>query len=138
MPLSVTLLSTQADCDQVLADLDDSRKNLDFRRLQLERNRDNATERATTLDADIASTEAEVSSLNAVIASLPDGNTKTEMQNRLRRADFRLFSLQQRKSQFGTTAVVLFESQLNETNLRIGSLDTDIGEVQGRKAALPA
>ena len=138
MPLSVTLLSTQADCDQVLADLDDSRKNLDFRRLQLERNRDNATDRATTLDADIASTEAEVSSLNAVIASLPDGNTKTEMQNRLRRADFRLFSLQQRKSQFGTTAVVLFESQLNETNLRIGSLDTDIGEVQGRKAALPA
>jgi chromosome segregation ATPase len=138
MPLSVTLLTTQADCDQVLADLDEARKNLDFRRLQLERNRDNATERATTLDADIASTEAEVNSLNAVIASLPDGNTKTEMQNRLRRADFRLFSLQQRKSQFGTTAVVLFESQLNETNLRIGSLDTDIGEVQGRKSALPA
>ncbi|MDJ1502073.1 hypothetical protein [Xanthocytophaga agilis] len=60
------------------------------------------------------------------------------MENRKVRADYRLFTLQQRKAQFGTTAVILYESELGEIEPRLSVVDGSMSEVTTRKAALPA
>jgi uncharacterized small protein (DUF1192 family) len=138
MPLSTNLIATQADCDTIIAQLTDSRENLNFRRMSLERNKDAAASRASTVDADIAGVMAEIDSLNTVIAGLPDGPTKTEMQNRKVKADYRLFTLNQRKQSSGTTAVILLESGINEIDQRLAVLNTDIAEVEARRVALAA
>jgi hypothetical protein len=137
MALSVALLSSRADCDKVLDELTDIKDNLQFRQISLTRSKDNAAERASTIDADLAAAQAEVDSLVSIIAALPAGSTKTEMENRKVRADYRLFTLQQRKAQFGTTAVILYESELGEIGGRLTVIDTSIGEVLAHKNTLP-
>ncbi len=137
MALSVALLSSRADCDKVLDELTDIKDNLEFRQISLTRSKDNAAERASTIDADLAAAQAEVDSLISIIAALPAGSTKTEMENRKVRADYRLFTLQQRKAQFGTTAVILYESELNEIGGRLTVVDTSMAEVLAHKNTLP-
>jgi chromosome segregation ATPase len=138
MALSVNLLTSVADCDAVLAELNRDRETLRFNRLRFERSKETATDRSTGLDTDIAATQAEQASLIAVIATLPDGPIKTEMTVRKTVVDFRLFQLNQRKLNAGTTAVILLESQINETDQRLAALDADITEVEARKNTLPA
>jgi hypothetical protein len=138
MALSVNLLTSAADCDAVLAELNRGRETLRFNRLRFERSKETATDRSTGLDTDIAATQAEQASLIAVIATLPDGPIKTEMTVRKTVVDFRLFQLNQRKLNAGTTAVILLESQINETDQRLAALDADITEVEARKNTLPA
>ncbi|MDJ1498298.1 hypothetical protein QNI19_38170 [Cytophagaceae bacterium DM2B3-1] len=138
MALSVALLTTKADCDKVLVELSDIKDNLEFRQISLTRSKDNAADRASSIDADLAAAEAEVTSLIAIIAALPEGSTKTEMQNRKVRADYKLFSLQQRKAQFGTTAVILYESELGEIEQRLFVIDNSMNEITIHKATLPA
>ncbi|MBC8110847.1 MAG: hypothetical protein H7Y04_07290 [Verrucomicrobia bacterium] len=136
MALSVNLLQTQADCDLVLNELNESKETLDFNRLRFERSKDTATERATSLEADIAAALAEQSSLATIIASLPEGATKAEMQIRKTHTDYRLFQLELRKSASGTTAVILFESQIGETDGRLAVINASIAEVEARKAVI--
>ncbi|MDJ1499401.1 hypothetical protein [Xanthocytophaga agilis] len=138
MALSVALLTSRADCDKVLNELSDIKGNLEFRQISLTRSKDNAADRASTIDADLAAAEAEVESLISIIAALPESATKTEMENRKVRADYRLFTLQQRKAQFGTTAVILYESELGEIEQRLSVIDGSMNDVTVRKAALPA
>ncbi|MDJ1473553.1 hypothetical protein [Xanthocytophaga flava] len=138
MALSVALLTSRADCDKVLNELSDIKGNLEFRQISLTRSKDNAADRASSIDADLAAAEAEVTSLIAIIAALPESATKTEMENRKVRADYRLFTLQQRKAQFGTTAVILYESELGEIEQRLSVIDGSMNDVTIRKAALPA
>ena len=138
MPLSTALLATKADCDTVLAELSDVKQNLDFRKLSLERSKDNATQRASSVDADLAGVTAEIDSLTTVITTLLEGATKTEMQNRKTKAEYKLFTLNQRKLNSGTTAVILYESGLNEVTQRLTAVEADIAEVEARKAAIPA
>ncbi|MDJ1480874.1 hypothetical protein QNI19_36130 [Cytophagaceae bacterium DM2B3-1] len=138
MALSVALLTSRADCDKVLNELSDIKGNLEFRQISLTRSKDNAADRASSIDADLAAAEAEVTSLIAIIAALPESATKTEMENRKVRADYRLFTLQQRKAQFGTTAVILYESELGEIEQRLSVIDGSMNDVTVRKAALPA
>jgi uncharacterized protein YoxC len=136
MALTVSLLQTQADCDRVLAELTQTQQTLQFNTLRLERSRDNATQRSTTLEADMVSNEAEINSLGPVIASLPESAIKVQLQGRLRRAEFNLANLEERKARSGSTAVLLFESEINETQSRLSAINADIAEVQARKATL--
>ncbi|MBC8110371.1 MAG: hypothetical protein H7Y04_04860 [Verrucomicrobia bacterium] len=138
MALTLNLLQTQADCDKVLADLNQTQQTLQFNRLRFERSKDTATQRATGIDADIASNQAEVSSLAPVVASLPESDIKAQLQGRLRRAEFNLANLQERKLRSGATAVILLESQINETDSRLNVLNTDITQVETHKGTLPA
>jgi hypothetical protein len=136
MALSVNLLKSKADCDVVLDELNKVSKNLDFRKVSLERSLGNATERSASLESDLATTQAEIASLVTIIAALPDGATKQEMQNRKTRADFKLFQIEQRKLSFGTTAVILYESQLGEITGRITAVGNDIAQVTAYKATI--
>ncbi|MDJ1481682.1 hypothetical protein QNI16_14370 [Cytophagaceae bacterium YF14B1] len=124
--------------EPTLNELSDIKGNLEFRQISLTRSKDNAADRASSIDADLAAAEAEVTSLIAIIAALPESATKTEMENRKVRADYRLFTLQQRKAQFGTTAVILYESELGEIEQRLSVIDGSMNDVTVRKAALPA
>ena len=138
MAISANLLATKADCDKVLATLVSNQKNLDYKRLGLERNIENISKKASSIDTDLASVQAEIDSLTSVIAGLPEGATKLEMQNRKVKADYKLFTLNQRKQKSGTTALIVYQSNLNEIESRLAALNTDIAAVTAQKDALPA
>ena len=138
MALNANLLSTKADCDKVLELLNSGQANLDYKRIGLERKIDNASKKASSIEADMASVQAEIDSLVTLIASLPEGATKQDMQTRKTKADFKLFTLGQRKLKSGTTAVVVYQSNLNEIMGRLSALAIDIAAVNTQKAALPS
>ena len=138
MPLSTSLLATKADCDVVLGNLNTAQKNYDYKRLSLEKSSTSASKKAGSLDSNIASVSAEITSLTNVLAGLPDGPTKVEISNRITKAQYKLFTYNQSKRKNGTTALVWLESQLNDMNSRLALLATDVADVTARKAAVPA
>ncbi len=138
MALSASLLLTKSDCDKVLLSLTKNQKDLDYKKLGLERKIENIANKASSIDTNVASVQAEINSLITVIAGLPDGATKVEMENRKTKADYKLFTLNQRKQKSGTTALVIFQSNMNELDSRLASLVADITAVTTQKAALPA
>ncbi|MDJ1486007.1 hypothetical protein QNI19_18950 [Cytophagaceae bacterium DM2B3-1] len=138
MALTLTLLTSKADCDKVLDELSDLKSDLEYKQISLTRSRENAADRASDIEATLASSEAEVDSLASIIAVLPEGTTKTEMENRKVKAEYKLFTAQQRKLQYGTTAVVLYESQLDEVEQRLSVIDGSMSTITNHKATLPA
>ena len=138
MALSVNLIQTRQDCDTILTELTTLEDTLSFNQLRIQRAKDAALKRASALDADLAAAQAEIDSLTAVIAALPDGPTKTEMNNRKRKAENSLFTLQLRKEQFGTTAVILYESDLLEIAGRLTVVAASQSEILAHMNTLPA
>ncbi|MDJ1495157.1 hypothetical protein QNI19_19615 [Cytophagaceae bacterium DM2B3-1] len=138
MALTLTLLTSKADCDKVLDDLSDLKGELEYKQISLTRSRDNASDRASDIEATLASAQAEVDSLTAIIAVLPEGSTKTEMETRKVKAEYKLFTAEQRKLQYGTTAVILYESQLDEIEQRLSVIDGSMSSITTHKATLPA
>ncbi|MDJ1468671.1 hypothetical protein [Xanthocytophaga flava] len=138
MALTLTLLTTKADCNKVLDQLSDLKSDLEYKQIATTRNRDNASDRASDIEATLASAEAEVDSLTAIIAVLPEGTTKTEMETRKVKAEYKLFTAQQRKLQYGTTAVVLRESELDEIEQRLSVIDGSMSAITNHKATLAA
>jgi hypothetical protein len=129
MALTVAILSP--DDKQILRD-ETERKidGLNFAKLSLENRKQRTEESATQLDADIASTTAEINALDMVISTAPAGSSlATEMQRRKRGLENRLWSLNDRKSRTGTVAIVRIESQIGELDARIDTLNDHLTQL---------
>lgn len=127
--LNVAILSP--DDKQILRD-EIQRKidGLNFAKLSLENRKQRTEESATQLDADIASTTAEITAFDTVISTAPPGSSlATEMQRRKRGLENRLWSLNDRKSRTGTVAIVRIESQIEELDARIATLNDHLTQL---------
>ena len=127
--LNVAILSP--DDKQILRD-ETQRKidNLNFAKLSLENRKQKTEESATELDADIASTTAEITAFDVVISTAPAGSSlATEMQRRKRGLENRLWALNDRKSRTGTVAIVRIESQIEELDARIATLNDHLTQL---------
>ena len=137
MPYTVTYLTTVADCDLMLAKADQQKSDLNYRKLTLERQKTRFAETAVEVEAELQASNSEATALDAIIASLPDGDTKDETVVRKRKLELKLFLLQQKKDDFGGSALVEKEFDLGRVNKELEEADAFIAAVTARKAALP-
>ncbi len=129
MALSVNLLSTD-DKTTLRTQLEERKAQLEFSKLSFQIRKDKTEETATNLDADIASTQAEVDAYTNILAGATAGTSLyIEMERRKRQAENKLWALNDRKSRFGTIAIVRIESQIEELNARISMLNDHIAQL---------
>ena len=136
MAYSTQMLTTVIDCDTVLTIANKEKEDLDFRKLSLERQKDNATDNSVEIDTELAAVNAEITALNAVVAGLPDGVIKTDTQNKIVKLEYRKFLLTTRKTNYGSVSLVEKEYELACTELALTETNAFIAAVTARKAEL--
>lgn len=137
MDYTVSLITSRADC-QVMIDMANTDKGtLAFHSLGLQRQKETASTTSVSIDADMASAEAEITVLNTVIAGLPEGTVKEEMKSRLKKADYKKFLLDQRKVNYGSLAVLGKEYDIAVAEQSIAETDAFILALTNRMNELP-
>jgi len=111
MDYSVSTLTELADCDTVLALIEKDKKDLSFRKLSLERQQENYANTTVEVSSEIEVLNAELSAVNTVVATLPDGDTKDDNIKRQKKLEYNLFLLTNRKANYG--AIALLEKEFN-------------------------
>lgn len=137
MAYSVNLLTTVAECDAALAAADSELRDLQHREDNLDYVRENTTESATEVQAELASLTAEINALNTIIPSLADG-TKARKSNEisLRRATNRQAILNDKQDSRGPVALLTRELNLAQVQAQITETNAFKAAVVARKAAL--
>ena len=136
MPYSVSSLTTAADCDLMLTMVNKQKNDLSFRKISLERQQAHYAENAIELDADLQTATAEANALDAVIATLPDGDVKDDNITRKKKLELKLFLLNDKKQNFGGIALLDKEFDLARVVKELEETEAFIAAVQARKAAL--
>ncbi|MBO2010361.1 hypothetical protein [Hymenobacter negativus] len=137
MAYSVNLLTTPADCDAVLTIAQAELRNLNHRADNLDFTRENSTDGATEMQAELASLTAEIGALNTIIPTLAAG-TKARKTNEvnLRRATNRQADLNDRQESRGPAALLIRELDLAQVQVQITETNAFIAAVTAHKATL--
>jgi septal ring factor EnvC (AmiA/AmiB activator) len=137
MAYSVNLLTTPADCDSALALAEARLRDLQHRADNLDYSRENSADSATEVQAELASLDAEITALNAIIPTLADG-TKARKTNEvsLRRATNRQAILNDKQDLRGPVALLTRELDLAQMQAQITEANTFKTAITARRAAL--
>lgn len=133
---SVSQLSTVADCDAALNIAGKEQKDLEWKKLSLERQKESYANNAVEIAAELAAREAELTALDSIIATLPDGELKDENIKKRKRAEYSIFLLNDRKANYGAVAFIAKEYDLQRVQRELEETTAFIAEVTDRKAGL--
>ena len=139
MPADITLLITKADCDQVLASLTKEKGTYEHRDYNQTYADTQATDRATTVAAQLAKATDDVAhyTIEAARPGLTPAETRAAQRALIaataRKANLALSS----DSTTGSTAY-LADVDADQVDAQIATLTTAIQAVTTRKAALPS
>jgi response regulator RpfG family c-di-GMP phosphodiesterase len=143
MAFNAALLKTQVQANSAKDLLALRKSDLEFEKLQRERQIERRTATATRIEADLTSTNAEISTMNTVIAELnsaptPDAELIAEFQARLTTLNYRKFVLEQRQVSSGVVSILVDSNRLDEINVAIAEIDSNVAEIDGVLPNLPA
>ena len=136
MPYSVELLDTVAECDAVLSKFELEKEDLEFRKTQVARLKKSYKINSTEIAAELIAVNAEITSLTAMVATLPEGERKEKAITELERAKLNKRVLTTRQQGFGSVALLERELELNMAESPLANVTAAITEVAARKAAL--
>jgi len=129
-------LSSIEDCDAMLSIADKEQKDLDWKKLSLQRQKEQYTSSAFVNSTELATKTAELSTLDTLIAGLPEGLTKTEMIKKRTAVWYRVFLLENRQTSFGDVALLEKEYELNKVQNDLDETALLIAQVTARKDSL--
>ncbi|GAB2871035.1 hypothetical protein [Hymenobacter ruber] len=135
MAFSTNLLTTQAECDALLATKQRERTGLNNRLNNLQFQLDNWDD-STSAGTELAATQALIAGLTPVVAALPDGDDKRRNQNQLNRYETRVNNLTSKMENYGATAKLEKELDRDTLTSDIATLDTFVTAVTTRRAEL--
>lgn len=137
MPIySVSHLTTIEDCDAVLGIADREQKNMQWKKLNLERQKDQYANSAFVVSTELSAKRSELATLDSIIANLPDGTIKTEQVKKRTAVWYRIFLLENRQSSYGEVAFLEKEFELQRVQKELDETAVLIDEVTARKAEL--
>lgn len=90
---------TVADCQELLNIATRDKSSLEFRKTGLERQLDSSSTNSVEIEAELAAVTAEVNIYEQIIASLPEGTIKEENKVKLTKAQYKKFTLEQRRGE---------------------------------------
>lgn len=129
-------LTTAADCDAVLSIAAKKQKDLEWKKLSIQRQKEAYAENSVEIAAELAAKEAELAALDTVINTLPDGELKEDNIKKRRRVDYSIFLLNDRKAYYGAVALVEKEYDEQRVLRELEETAALVTEVEARKAAL--
>ncbi|MDB5270816.1 MAG: hypothetical protein JWP58_3856 [Hymenobacter sp.] len=130
MDYSVDLLTTRDDCDSALALAEAKLRDLNHRAGNLDYTHENSTGSATEEQAELASLDAEITSLKALIPTLASGTrSRKDNEKNLRRANYRQAILNENQALRGPVTLLTRE-------LYLGQLQAQIAETNAYKTAV--
>lgn len=138
MDYTVSLISSRADCQAMIDMANDDKATLAYRSTGLQRQKQQASTTSVSIDADLATAEADISALNTVISNLPESETKEETKVKLKKAEYRKFLLDQRKLSYGSLALIEKEYNIAVAEQSIAETDAFILALTNRMNELPA
>ena len=137
MALSVNLLTTVAQCDAIIAVLDDRLRVITKREGDFDYQRDNATDDATGVSARLTRLASKIAELTASLAALPAGTDEhRRTDEELTDAQYEQKKLTFRQQDRGPVYLVLREIDVEEAQSRHSSLEASRAAVVARKAQL--
>jgi hypothetical protein len=136
MSFSVSMITTVADCDLLLSLATKEKSDLEFRKLSTERQRSSYAENAGEVEAELAAANAELTAVNTVLGTLPEGPTKDEHITKKMRLELKLRLLNERKENYGTVALLAKEFDQARLEKELLAAQEFTAAVQARKAAL--
>ena len=133
---SVTNLTTIADCDVLLTMANKEKADLTFKKLSEERLVTNYSTTSVEIDAVLQGVLAEISAVDTIIATLPEGATKENEEKRKVRLEYKKFLLENRKESYGAVALLEKELDLERVNKQLDEVNLFIDAVTAHKATL--
>ena len=138
MDYTVSMLTTQPDC-QALIDIATSEKDsLVYRKTGLDRKRQTVTVTSSEIETELATVNAEISALQTVVDNLPDGSIKQDTLVKLKKAEYKKFLLEERKGNYGVLSVLEKEYDISCLEKDIDETDKFIRDVTERMNSLAA
>lgn len=136
MDYAVTNLTQVADCDVLLTWAARERADMAFKKTAEERLIVKYAETSVEIDAVLQGVLAEISSLEIIIASLPNGPVKDEQVRKKIKADYKKFLLETRRETYGMIALLQKQSDVARVDQEIESLDEFTSVIEAHKATL--
>ena len=133
---TVSNLTTIADCDVLLTMANKEKADLVFKKLSEERLVTNYSTTSVEIDAVLQGVLAEISAVDTIIATLPEGATKENEEKRKVRLEYKKFLLEDRKESYGAVALLEKELDLERVNKQLDEVNLFIDAVTAHKATL--
>lgn len=136
MNYTVSLLSNKPDCQALLDIANTQKEGLQYRKTGLQRQKQTATITGGEIEVQLTSLNVEIDALQAVHDSLPEGTTRVETLRNLKKAQYRKFLLEQRKTNYGVLSllakeydIACIDDEINETDAFIAAVTARMAEV---------
>ncbi len=139
MGYSVNLLATVAGCGSCTGPVEvlvAEKEDLNFKKISAERQKDSYASNSISIDADIAATDAEITALAPVVASLLPGAARDDNEARLKKLELKKFLLAQKDKNYGSVALLMQENDLERIVNEAAAAHAFIAEISTRKAAI--
>jgi hypothetical protein len=134
---SLNKINTVADCNVLLTWAEKEKSDLTFKQLSVERVTVNYGSTSVEIDAVLQGVNIELNANQAVFATLPEGQSKEEMEKKIKRLEYKKFLLENRKESYGSVALLEKELDLERINKELDEVDVFITTVTAHKATLP-
>ncbi|CAM3506610.1 hypothetical protein FSS13T_09960 [Flavobacterium saliperosum S13] len=135
---SLNKITTVADCDVLLTWAEKEKSDLTFKQLSVERLTVNYSSTSVEIDAVLQGVIAEIDATETVLAALPEGPTKEDLEKKLTRLEYKKFLLENRKESYGSVALLEKELDLERINKELDEVEVFIADVNARKVILQA
>jgi hypothetical protein len=138
MNYSLNKITSPADCDILIELAGKEKDDLQYRKTTVTHQNSNFADTAAEVEADLISTNAQLTALSTVIAGLPVGEIKNVNITKQKRLELKAFLLNQKKENYGVIALLQNELEQASVDAQIAEVDAFIVAVQNHKATLPA
>ena len=133
---SVTNITTIADCNVLLTMANKEKADLKFKKLSEERQVTNYSTTSVEIDAVLQGVLAEISAVDTIITTLPEGATKENEEKRKVRLEYKKILLENRKESYGAVALLEKELDLERVNKQLDEVNVFIKAITAHKETL--
>ena len=134
---SLNKITTVADCNVLLTWAEKEKSDLTFKQLSVERVTVNYSSTSIEVDAVLQGVVAEISAIETIIITMPEGTTKEDLVKKKTRLEYKKFLLENRKESYGSVALLEKELDLERINKELDEVDAFIAIITDHKATLP-
>jgi hypothetical protein len=136
MAYNLNLLTTEAECDQLISTANDTKSDFQFAQTNLTKRNNDRLRSSAKLTATLATVSAQITAFTAARNAMPDGPDKDAMNSRLRRLNDRMENLEESRNKAGAVSLLDNELERNMIDAQITEIDDFLVAVTARKEAI--
>ena len=134
MEYSVNQLATIADCDALLEIAAMERRDLDYKKIQENHSYENVSNGSAGVEAEIAASQAKISTNAGIIATLPVGSpTRKTLETENARLTYKMVLLTNRREKYGALGLLQKEYAMLSIDKEIAENDAFVTAIKDRK-----